>query len=120
MPDFHLCVVPHGRTYQVYGVVDEAGHKAAGGLPVVRVAQALIKAPIEEVALCWWQAGRRKVRTDSFAFERHPHSRQRLILFVCVALGTYVGVAGFGTWMACRRRRKVGEWKRNCCRGRVH
>lgn len=46
---------------QVYGVVDEAAHKAAGGLPVVRVAQALIKAPIEDVALCWWQAGRRKV-----------------------------------------------------------
>eukprot|EP00903_Cladosiphon_okamuranus_P018370 g16899.t1 len=45
---------------KVYGVVDEAGHKAAGGLPVVRVAQALIKAPIEDVALCWWQAGRRK------------------------------------------------------------
>lgn len=49
---------------QVYGVVDEAAHKAAGGLPVVRVAQALIKAPIEDVALCWWQAGRRKVRVD--------------------------------------------------------
>lgn len=46
---------------QVYGVVDEAAHKAAGGLPVVRVAQTLIKAPIEDVALCWWQAGRRKV-----------------------------------------------------------
>lgn len=46
---------------QVYSVVDEAAHKAAGGLPVVRVAQALIKAPIEDVALCWWQAGRRKV-----------------------------------------------------------
>eukprot|EP00752_Nemacystus_decipiens_P015159 g13504.t1 len=45
---------------KVYGVVDEAAHKAAGGLPVVRVAQALIKAPIDEVALCWWQAGRRK------------------------------------------------------------
>ncbi|CAM9111909.1 unnamed protein product, partial [Hapterophycus canaliculatus] len=45
---------------KVYGVVDEAAHKAAGGLPVVRVAQAIIKAPIDEVALCWWQAGRRK------------------------------------------------------------
>lgn len=44
-------------------MVDEAAHKAAGGLPVVRVAQALIKAPIEDVALCWWQAGRRKVGT---------------------------------------------------------
>lgn len=42
-------------------MVDEAAHKAAGGLPVVRVAQALIKAPIDDVALCWWQAGRRKV-----------------------------------------------------------
>ncbi|CAM9473705.1 unnamed protein product [Ectocarpus sp. 4 AP-2014] len=45
---------------KVYDVVDQAAHKAAGGLPVVRVAQALIKAPVEDVALCWWQAGRRK------------------------------------------------------------
>lgn len=46
---------------KVYGVVDEAAHKAAGGLPVVRAAQTVIKAPIDDVAACWWQAGRRKV-----------------------------------------------------------
>lgn len=45
---------------KVYGVTDEAAHKAAGGLPVVRVAEAVIKAPIDDVALCWWQAARRK------------------------------------------------------------
>lgn len=52
-------------------MVDDDGHKAAGGLPVVRVAQALIKAPIEEVALCWWQAGRRKVKRAVLS-SRHP------------------------------------------------
>lgn len=52
----------------MYGVVDDDGHKAAGGLPVVRVAQALIKAPIEEVALCWWQAARRKVQESGTVF----------------------------------------------------
>lgn len=50
-------------TKQVYGVVDEAAHTAAGGLPVVRVAEAVIKAPVDDVALCWWQAGRRKARS---------------------------------------------------------
>lgn len=45
---------------QIYGIRDEAAHKAAGGLPVVRAAQTIIKAPVDEVALCWWQAGRRK------------------------------------------------------------
>ena len=49
---------------QVYAIVDEAAHAAAGGLPVVRVAQALIKAPVEDVATCWWQVGKRKVRVD--------------------------------------------------------
>ena len=46
---------------QIYGIRDEAAHKAAGGLPVVRAAQTIIKAPVDDVALCWWQAGRRKV-----------------------------------------------------------
>ncbi|CAM9823750.1 unnamed protein product, partial [Ascophyllum nodosum] len=45
---------------KVYAIVDEAAHAAAGGLPVVRVAQALIKAPVEDVATCWWQVGKRK------------------------------------------------------------
>lgn len=86
MPDFPLslvCVCTTWLNTQVYGVVDEAAHKAAGGLPVVRVAQALIKAPIEEVALCWWQAGRRKVRTDSFA---PPSAFTAKIDLVCVVL----------------------------------
>lgn len=46
---------------QIYGVADESAHKAAGGLPVVRAAQTIISAPVDEVALCWWQAARRKV-----------------------------------------------------------
>lgn len=41
---------------------------------MVRVAQALIKAPIEEVALCWWQAGRRKVKRAVLS-SRHPPCR---------------------------------------------
>ncbi|CAM9435944.1 unnamed protein product [Pylaiella littoralis] len=68
---------------KVYGVVDEAAHKAAGGLPVVRVAQALIKAPIEDVALCWWQAGRRKewdsVNTQDSQLVRSVAPNARLV-----------------------------------------
>lgn len=71
---------------QVYGVVDEAAHKAAGGLPVVRVAQALIKAPIEEVALCWWQAGRRKVRSGSSQRYRRLPSARRIDLVCLLAV----------------------------------
>ena len=47
-------------------MTDEAAHKAAGGLPVVRVAEAVIKAPIDDVALCWWQAARRKASNKSW------------------------------------------------------
>lgn len=68
---------------QVYGVVDEAAHKAAGGLPVVRVAQALIKAPIEDVALCWWQAGRRKVGMYDGLLSLHPSLQRGYVALVC-------------------------------------
>lgn len=76
----------------MYGVVDEAGHKAAGGLPVVRVAEALIKAPVEEVALCWWQAGRRKVRAGSWRRSPSiPFASKTDIVCRLVWLGTVFG-----------------------------
>lgn len=65
------CVPIRARAAQVYGVADEAAHKANGGLPVVRVAQAMIKAPIEDVATCWWQAGKRKARKEN-VLQRRP------------------------------------------------
>lgn len=86
----------------MYGVVDEAGHKAAGGLPVVRVAQALIKAPIEDVALCWWQAGRRKVGTESLQLPSPFASK--------------LGSCCLHRWMTCQRRRRFEASKLSCCR----
>ncbi|CAM9237605.1 unnamed protein product [Sphacelaria rigidula] len=68
---------------KIYGIRDEAAHKAAGGLPVVRAAQTIIKAPVDEVALCWWQAGRRKewdsVNTQNSEMVRALDTTQRLV-----------------------------------------
>ncbi|KAG5179525.1 hypothetical protein JKP88DRAFT_224095 [Tribonema minus] len=44
----------------IYSVTNEAAHSKAGGLPVVRVAEAVIKAPVAEVAALWWHVQSRK------------------------------------------------------------
>ncbi len=83
----------------MYSVVDEEAHKAAGGLPVVRVASTLIKAPIQDVALCWWQAGRRKVRLDSL-HRRPALTGQKIGMILVMSVVFY----WFGRLEGVRRR----------------
>lgn len=71
------------RGIKIYSVKDEAGHKAAGGLPVVRVAQTIIKAPVEDAARLWWAVNTRKewdsVNTEDSQLVKAVDADQRLV-----------------------------------------
>jgi hypothetical protein len=50
------------RGVHIFALTDAAAkaHAQAGGLPVVRVAEATISASLEDVARCWWHVAARK------------------------------------------------------------
>jgi START domain len=69
--------------YTVQTSSDETGHVAGGGLPVVRVAQTIIRAPVQDVANLWWSVNSRKewdsVNTEDSKLVRTVSPTQRLV-----------------------------------------
>eukprot|EP00953_Heterococcus_sp_UTEX-ZZ885_P004841 3096-Heterococcus_DN1.PRE.1 len=71
---------PEARAVKIYSL---AGHVAGGGLPVVRVAQTVIRAPVQDVANLWWSVNSRKdwdsVNTEDSKLVRTVSPSQRLV-----------------------------------------